>query len=179
MSDLFRPGREASLKPAVSRRFIRASVLASTLLVAALTGAAAHDYKAGAIEIVHPWARATPGGASVGGGYVELKNTGATPDRLVAVTAPFAGRVEIHEMAMTDGVMTMRPLPDGLALPPGGTVVLKPGSYHIMFMGLKAPLTKGEMVDGTLTFEKAGTVPVKFKVEGIAAGAPDHSSQGH
>lgn len=140
---------------------------------------AAHEYKAGSIEIGHPWARATPGGATVGGGYLVLKNTGAAPDRLVSVSAPFAGRTEIHEMGMANGVMTMRPLPDGIALPPGGTVTLKPGAFHIMFMELKQPLKEGEMLDGTLTFEKAGAVPVKFKVEGLGAGAPAQEHTGH
>ncbi|WP_454915174.1 copper chaperone PCu(A)C [Xanthobacter sediminis] len=158
-----------------------AAALALGALSMSVPPAAAHEYKAGAIEIGHPWARATPGGASVGGGYLTLKNTGATPDRLVSVAVPFAGRAEIHEMATADGVMTMRPLPDGIALPPGGSVALKPGALHIMFMDLKEPLKEGAMVDGTLTFEKAGTVPVKFKVEGLGAGAPApaHEHTGH
>lgn len=167
-----------SLKAAFTAAALSFGAVAGTLAVTA-TPSLAHDYKAGSIEIEHPWARATPGGATVGGGYVVLKNTGTTPDRLVSATAPFAGKVEIHEMAMTNGVMTMRPLPDGLAIPAGGTVTLKPGSYHIMFMQLKQPLKEGESVDGTLTFEKAGTIPVQFKVEGLGAGAAGHDHSGH
>ncbi|MEP9349426.1 copper chaperone PCu(A)C [Xanthobacter sp. KR7-225] len=135
--------------------------------------ATAHEFKAGSIEIEHPWSRATPGGAKVAAGYLVLKNAGAA-DRLVSATAPFAGRVEIHEMAMKDGVMTMRPLADGLAIPAGGTVAFKPGGYHIMFMDLKQPLKEGTLVDGTLTFEKAGTVKVQYKVEAVGAGASGH-----
>lgn len=154
---------------------VAAGMFALGLLLFSVQAPTAHEFKAGSIEIGHPWSRATPGGASVAGGYLVLKNTGTAPDRLVAVASPAAGRVEIHEMAMKDGVMTMRPLPDGIVIPPGGTVELKPGSFHLMLVGLKQPLKEGEMVDGTLTFEKAGSVPVQFKVQGIAAGAAKHA----
>lgn len=155
----------------------RRTIIAAAIATAALAGAAvAHDFKAGPLQIDHPWSRATPGGATVAGGYLVVKNTGTAPDRLIAATAPFAGRVEIHEMSMKDGVMVMRPLPDGLAIPAGGSLELKPGGYHIMFLDLKAPLKEGTLVDGTLTFEKAGTVPVQFKVEGMGAqGGGAHS----
>lgn len=75
-------------------------------------------------------------------------------------------------MAMSNGVMTMRGLPDGLELKPGAKTELKPGSYHIMFMDLKRQLKEGESIKGTLTFEKAGQVPVEFKVESVGARAP-------
>lgn len=160
-------------------RALAGAALVTGLAVFSVDAGIAHEFKIGSIEIVHPWARATPAGAKVGGGYVVLKNDGAA-DRLVSATAEVAGRVEIHEMAMKDGVMTMRPLADGLPVPAHGEVALKPGSYHIMFMDLKAPLKQGESVKGSLTFEKAGTVDVTFKVEGIGASAPDHGSHsGH
>ena len=153
----------------------RRAVMAAAVATVALTGAAvAHDYKAGTLQIDHPWSRATPGGASVAAGYLVVKNTGTAPDRLISATVPFAGRVEIHEMAMKDGVMVMRPIPDGLTIPAGGSVELKPGGYHIMFMDLKSPLKEGTSVDGTLTFEKAGSVPVKFQVEGLGASGSAH-----
>ncbi|MFG1361377.1 copper chaperone PCu(A)C [Xanthobacter pseudotagetidis] len=150
------------------RLLVAAAAMGAALLSGA--GAIAHEFKAGSIEIGHPWSRATPAGAKVGAGYLVLKNGGAA-DRLVSATASFAGRVEIHEMAMKDGIMTMRPLADGLAVPAGGKVELKPGGYHIMFMDLKEPLKEGALMDGTLTFEKAGTVKVQYKVEPVGAGA--------
>lgn len=166
-----RNGARVSLR---SRLFVEemlaAGAFALCLLVLSAQALLAHEFKAGAIEIGHPWSRATPGGATVAAGYFVLKNTGTTPDRLVSASASFAGRAEIHEMGMKDGVMTMRPLPDGVAIPAGGTVALKPGSYHLMFLDLKSPLKEGTMVDGTLTFERAGSVPVQFKVEGVGAG---------
>lgn len=158
---------------------VAAAAFAVCLLLLAAQAVMAHEFKAGAIEIGHPWSRATPEGAKVAAGYMVLKNTGGAPDRLVSVSVPFAGRAEIHEMTMKDGVMTMRPVPDGIALPAGGTVALKPGSYHVMFQDLKAPLKEGTLVDGTLTFEKAGTVAVQFKVEGIGASDGGHEHKGH
>ncbi|AMJ62232.1 copper chaperone PCu(A)C [Bosea sp. PAMC 26642] len=140
-----------------------------------LTSAAsfAHDYKAGSLKIGHPWSRATPAGAKVGGGYLSIENTGTEPDRLVSISAAFSGRIEVHEMATTDGIMTMRPLDAGLVIPAGGKVELKPGGFHIMFMDLQQPLKQDERLKGVLTFEKAGPVEVEFKVEGIGAKGGD------
>ena len=136
----------------------------------------AHDYKVGALEIAHPWTRATPRGATVAGGYLKITNKGTTADRLIGGTATFAGRFEIHEMRIADGVMQMRALPRGLELKPGETVELKPGSFHVMFMDLKGPLEKDQRVKGTLVFEKAGTVEIEYTVE--ALGGPPASAHG-
>lgn len=140
-------------------------------------GVTAHEYKFGAIEIGHPWARATPRGAPVGGGFLKITNKGNAPDRLVGGSAAFAGRFELHEMKMDGGVMRMRPLPGGLEIKPGETVELKPGSLHVMFVDLKQPLQKGERVKGTLVFEKAGTVEIEYVVE--ALGASSTGDHGH
>jgi copper(I)-binding protein len=143
--------------------------LAAIALTLAGTTALAHDYKAGSLKISHPWSRATPAGAKVGGGYLSIENTSTEADRLVSVSAAFSGRVEIHEMAVANGIMTMRPLDAGLAIPAGGKVELKPGGFHIMFMELKQPLKQDDRLKGVLTFEKAGAVEVEFKVESIGA----------
>ena len=136
------------------------------LLPMTLTLAMASAAWAGDITLGHPWARATPAGAKVGAGYVTLKNAGSAGDSLVAATADVAGRVEIHEMAVVDGVMKMRPV-KALPIPAGKSVELKPGSYHIMLMELKQPLKVGDKITGTLTFEKAGTIPVEYAVEAM------------
>ncbi len=81
-------------------------------------------------------------------------------------------------MRLENNVMTMRPVPGGLEIKPGQTVKLEPGGYHVMFMQLKEPLKQGEVLKGELTFEKAGTVAVEYKVGTIAAGAHD-AKQGH
>ncbi|MBM3529238.1 MAG: copper chaperone PCu(A)C [Alphaproteobacteria bacterium] len=149
-------------------------------MLALISGAAtAHDYRLGPLEIKHPWARATPKGASVAGGYLTIVNTGKEPDRLVGGSSPAAGRFEIHEMRMSDGMMRMRALPKGLELKPGATVELKPGSYHLMFMNLKQPFVKGERVKGTLTFEKAGSIEVEYVVEAVGAAPAQGGHHGH
>lgn len=135
--------------------------------------AAAHDFKVGELEIGHPWSREAPAGAKVAGGYLTVTNHGKDADRLIAVSSEISEKGEIHEMAVNDSVMTMRQLPDGLDVPAGEKVELKPGSYHLMFMGLKAQPKKGEKFAATLTFEKAGTVDVEFVVDAMG-GEPDH-----
>ncbi|CAM5217569.1 Copper chaperone PCu(A)C OS=Bosea thiooxidans OX=53254 GN=ARD30_08045 PE=4 SV=1 [Bosea thiooxidans] len=96
------------------------------------------------------------------------------------MSVPFAARSEIHEMAVKDGVMTMRPMEQGVEVPAGAKVEFKPGGYHIMFMELKQQLNQGEMMKGTLTFEKAGSVDVEFKVDSIAAkGGGEGQHKGH
>jgi copper(I)-binding protein len=136
--------------------------------------AMAHGFKIGDLEIGHPWSRATPNGAKVGGGYLSITNHGSTSDRLVGASLSIAGHGEIHEMKMDNGVMQMRPLADGIEIKPGETVKFEPGGYHLMFMDLTAPLKEGDMVKGQLTFEKAGKVDVEFKVDAIGASAPSH-----
>ena len=146
-----------------------AAVLAVAPVVAAPSLAA--DIKAGDLVIGQPWARATPGGAEVGGGYLTVANHGSTPDTLVGGSLDAAGRFELHSMTMDDGVMKMRPT-GPLAIAPGATLTLSPAGTHIMFTQLKRGLKKGDAVKGTLVFEHAGTVPVTFEVEGIAAKGP-------
>jgi copper(I)-binding protein len=131
------------------------------------TGALAQQYKAGSLEIDHPWSRATPKGTKIGAGYLTIKNTGSAPDRLVGGSMADAVSVEIHEMTMDGGVMKMRPVAGGLEIKPGETVELKPGGFHLMFKDLKQSLKKGEQVDGALDFEKAGSVKVQYTVEGV------------
>jgi copper(I)-binding protein len=143
------------------------SLIPALLLAAIASGAAAHEYKVGPLTIGHPWARATPKGAAVAGGYLKITNTGTTADRLTGGATEAAKRFEVHEMSMDGGVMKMRELKDGIEIPPGATVELKPGSYHIMMQDLARPLTKGERVKGSLNFEKAGKIDVEFAVEAV------------
>ena len=137
--------------------------------MAALALAWAEEYKAGPIRIEAPWIRATPTGAQVAGGYMKIENTGKEADRLVAGTTAIAGKFEVHEMQMVGTVMKMRELDKGLDLPPGATVELKPGSYHLMLMDLKAPAKAGDTIKGTLVFEKAGKVDIEYTVRGAGA----------
>jgi len=131
----------------------------------ALFGAPAHtqEVKAGDLVITQAWSRATPGGAKIAGGFLTIENKGAAPDRLLSGSGDIAGKVEIHEMAMNNGVMTMRPLDKGLVIEPG---------YHLMLMDLKQPFKQGDKVPVTLEFEKAGTVALSLDVQGVGAQAP-------
>lgn len=148
--------------------------LAAAILTLTSVVALAHDFTVGGLKIDHPWTRATPAGAKVAGGYLTIQNGGSAPDRLLGGSSDIAGRIEIHEMAVRDGIMTMRPLDKGLEVKPGDKTELKPGGYHIMFMDLKRQLKEGESVKGTLQFEKAGTVAVEFAVQGVGAREPGH-----
>lgn len=152
---------------------LRALALVSTIVISA-TASPAHEVRSGSLTLGHPWTRATPSRAPVAGGYMKITNGGAESDRLIGGTVDFADRVEVHEMSMANGVMTMRQLPGGLEIKPGGTVELKPGGFHIMFVNLKRQLKAGEMAKGTLNFEKGGAVAVEFKVEAMG-GAPEHA----
>jgi periplasmic copper chaperone A len=153
---------------------LRRLALAALVAILALP-AFALDYKLGAIEIGQPWTRATPPTAESGGGYLAITNTGTTPDRLIAVKSPAAAKVEIHEMKMDGNIMRMREVEKGIEVPPGATVELKPGGFHVMFMGLKAPFAKDAKVPLTLVFEKAGSIDVELAVEAIGAASPGHN----
>lgn len=159
------------------------STLRSLGYIALLAGlftapARAEEVKAGDLVISQVWSRATPGGAKIAGGYLTIENKGSAPDLLIGGSGDFAGRVEVHEMAMNNGVMTMRSLDKGLAIEPGKTVKLAPGGYHLMLMDLKTPLKQGDKVPLTLEFQKAGKVKLALEVQGVGAQAPatgDHS----
>lgn len=157
------------------------SLLLSALVALAAPAALAHDtghgghaeVKAGDLTIASPFTRATPPAAPVAGGFFTVTNAGAADDTLIGALSDIAGRMEVHEMSMDNGVMKMRELAAGLPIPAGQTVELKPGGYHIMFMDLKGPLVEGETVGVTLVFEKAGEVTVQMPVQ--ARGAMGHT----
>lgn len=162
---------------------IALSALAAASLASALPSRA-HSFEKGSIKITHPWSRETPTGAGVAGGFLKVTNNGKETDSLVGGSFVASKHIEIHEMAMEGGMMRMRELPKGLEIKPGATVELKPGSFHIMFMELNKPFKAGDLVKGTLVFEKAGTIDVEYKIEPLgsksSADAPmDHSKMKH
>lgn len=137
--------------------------------------AAAHSY----LTVSGGWTRATPAGAKVAGAYIAVANGGEKADALVGGRFDVAGRVEIHDMTMVDGVMRMRKLDDGLAIPAGGAVELRPGGLHIMLMDLKQPLKQGETISGVLTFRNGGEVKVTLPVEAAGSPGPGKAGKGH
>ena len=127
------------------------------------------------LDIRNARSRVTPNGAPVAGGYVTIRNLSDKADRLIAATVAVSDRVEIHEMSMSDGVMRMRALDNGLEIPAGATIELKAGSYHLMFIKPKRALTEGEWIDGSLTFERGGLVHLRFKVDGMGGNQQGHA----
>jgi len=123
----------------------------------------------GDLEIGGIWTRAMLPGQPTGGGYFAVTNKGKNGDKLISISTPDAGRAEIHSMTMKDNVMVMRPVEGGLDIPPGGTIELKPGHFHLMFMDVKKPFHEGDAIPVTLEFEHAGKVDITMPVE--AAGA--------
>ena len=162
------------MKPVL--QFVAFAALTAILFAAP---ARAEEVKAGDLVISQAWSRATPSGAKIAGGYLTIENKGAAPDRLLGGSGDTAGKVEVHEMAMNNGVMTMRHLDKGLSIEPGKTVKLAPGGYHLMIMDLKSPLKQGDKVPVTLQFEKAGKVTLSLDVQGVGAQAPADSASGH
>jgi periplasmic copper chaperone A len=155
---------------------------APTIRVAAKSAhAGGHDHsamdmdvvKAGSLEVSDGTTKAMLPGQPVGGGYVTIKNTGDSDDKLIGVESSSAGRAEIHEMAMVNDVMKMRKLDDGIVIPAGQTVELKPGGLHMMFFDVKKPFAEGDKVPVTLIFEKAGKVEIVLSA-GAAKGGGDH-----
>lgn len=171
---------------------IGAGLVAATLALSspvqseeAMTDKARHGVEtvaAGSLSVSAYWTRAMLPGQKVGGGYLVISNQGAQDDRLLAASSGLTDRVEIHEMVMENDVMRMRPLSDGLPVPAGETVTLKPGGFHLMFMNVDTPLAEGDQVEVTLTFEKAGSVMLKMPVLPASTGRGGHQgdhSPGH
>jgi len=158
----------------MNRRALLSGAIFATLSLLA-SAAKAEDYAVGDLKVGNPWARATPRGANVAAAYLTITNNGSASDRLLSGSTNVASRFEVHTMVIEDGVAKMRPVEGGLEIKARQTVELKPGSYHVMLTGLTQPLQEGQHVTGTLVFERAGKVDLKFTVLPIgqspAAGA--------
>lgn len=140
---------------------------AGALALVVLMGSAA---AAADIGVAAPWTRATlPGGA--GAAFMTIVNSGTTADRLVKASSPVAQVTELHTHLHEDGVMRMRAVPT-IEIPAKADTRLAPGGLHVMLIGLKAPLTEGETVPVTLSFEHAGELTVTVPVLGQAAKGP-------
>lgn len=144
-------------------------LLAITTLIAGFAASA----MAQEVDVSNAWVRTSVQGQSATGAFMTI--TARQDSRLVGVISPVAGVAEVHEMKMDGGVMKMRAVQGGLALPAGKPVELKPGGYHVMLMDLKAALAKDSTVPMTLVFKDAkGTESrVELKLP-VATGAPAH-----
>lgn len=153
--------------------------LVLTLLGIILSGhhMMAEQTKTQEVKILAPWARATPGGVTVGAAYLSIRSESKTGDRLIGVASERAARAELHTHTSEGGVMKMRKV-ESLAVKPGTALVLGPGGHHIMLFDLKRALKAGEKLPLTLTFEKAGVVAVIANVAPIGADGPTGTSAG-
>jgi len=131
------------------------------------------------VVVEDTWIRQPPEAAPVAGGYMVLRNSGAQDDRLIAVRSEVARDVEIHEMVMEGDMMKMREMADGLAVPAGETVMLKPGGFHLMLMEPEAGLVAGKRIPLTLVFERGGEQVVEFDVREVSADAQEGGEHGH
>jgi hypothetical protein len=145
-------------------------VVAASLLIAALIAACggnAPDGGAGSvgdIQISNAWVRPSPGGGTTTAFYMTIDNTGTEEDRLLAAGSPSCAEAELHESTQQDGVMQMRPLPDGIVLPGGTSVVLGPAGLHVMCLGVGDELQSGQTAPLTLRFERAGPITIDAAV---------------
>jgi periplasmic copper chaperone A len=151
-------------------------VVTATVLIAATSFA----FTQGAsIQVEQPWSRATPTGASTGAVYLTITNKSHDTDRLLGASSDVADKLQIHEMKVINGTMEMREVSGGLFVPAGSSVVLKPGSYHVMLIGLKKALKAGETIPLTLDFEKAGKVSITVPIRAMGAKHNDMPGMDH
>lgn len=153
-----------------------ALLTASAALAAPPPNAPGSSVQGSSVQASDAWARASAGAATTGAAYVSL--TAGQDDRLVSVSTPAAKTAEVHESTSEGGVMRMRPVTGGVALPAGKAVALSPGGYHIMMFGLQHPLKAGERFPLTLTFAHAAPMTVTATVRPIGAAAMGGSSMG-
>jgi periplasmic copper chaperone A len=155
-----------------------AAAILAVLVWGVGSGALAHEFRLGQLEVDHPWALPLPPVARNGAAYMVIINHGQEPDRLLRAASSVAERAEIHEHREVDGVMMMREVA-ALDLPPGDRVELVPGGFHVMLLGLRSPLREGGRFALSLEFERAGTVEVEVHVETPPQGAHGHGHHHH
>lgn len=151
------------------------------LIAALVTTVSAASALAQNITVTDAWARATVQGQKATGAFMNI--TAKDNAKLVGVSSPVAGVAEVHEMKMDKEVMKMAALPNGLDLPAGKAVALKPGGYHVMLMDLKAPLVKDSTIPLTLTVQDAkgvkSTIELKLMVDMPPSAMPSHDHSKH
>ena len=149
---------------------LRTLIISTTFICAAPSLSFAQDAKVGNIAVNGAYTRATVAGQAAAGGFMKITSTGAA-DQLISASSPVSNDVQLHTMKMDGNVMQMREVKQ-IDVPANGTVDLKPGGFHLMFMNIKAPLKAGELVPVKLKFAKAGEVEVKMPVN--APGSHGH-----
>lgn len=124
-----------------------------------------HDYYLGQLTIDHPYLVLPMPGIKSASGYLIIKNKGNKSDFLFEIETLFSEKVELHEMSMVGDIMKMKKINDGIEIPPGEEVVLKPGGLHIMFKNLKKNFVVGDKEKAILKFKKTGKIIVSFEIQ--------------
>ena len=170
-----------TLKKLSFNRYTGTAIALATALSALLlsTDSMSREYTIDKLVINKVHAFETPPGAQTAGGYLTITNTGTEDDTLISGTSSFADVTQVHEMKMENNIMKMRHLETGLAIPAGATIELSPGGYHMMFMQLTQPLKDGDSLAASLTFSKAGELPVDFQVVDRRKQEAGHATMTH
>ena len=147
-------------------------LLAALLLLLAVD-AQAQGAEKGDLQVRHPWSRATPPGAKVAAGYMEIRNLGSQPDRLLSASTAVAKRVEMHVTRREGEVARMRQV-QSFEIPARERFALRPGGSHLMLADLVRPLAKGERFAMTLRFERAGEMQIELEVQELGSRDPRH-----
>ncbi|MDP2751108.1 MAG: copper chaperone PCu(A)C [Rhodocyclaceae bacterium] len=140
---------------------IRPSMLLTALLIAGNVFAAG---SADSVTITDPWIRQSPAVAQAAGAFMIIKNTGAKEVKITKADNPASKVTELHNHFNEGGVMKMRAIPS-LDIKAGGEAILKPGSLHVMLIGLKAPLEVGKVIPITLTFDDGSNKIIEATVK--------------
>lgn len=148
-------------------------LVAAALLLLLAAETMAHTHEKGDIQVRHPWSRATPPGAKVAVGYMEIRNLGSQPDRLLSASSAVAKRVEMHVTRREGEVSKMRQV-ESFEIPARERLALRPGGSHLMLVDLARPLAKGERFTMTLRFERAGELGIELEVQELGSRHPRH-----
>lgn len=146
---------------------------AAALFVLLTTETFAHSHEKGDVQVRHPWSRATPPGAKVAVGYMEIRNRGSQPDRLLSVSTTVAKRVEMHVTQREGEVVKMRQV-QSFEIPARERFALRPGGSHLMLVDIAQPLEKGGRFAMTLRFERAGELEIELEVQERGSRHPRH-----
>jgi copper(I)-binding protein len=155
---------------------LKSFAFAASLATAIGTTAFAGENKSSALTIEGAWVRPSIGKSGNSAAYMTISNAGGTADTLISVTTPRANKAQLHTHIRDKDIMRMRHVKDGVTVPAHGTVVLKPGGFHVMLMRLETPIKKGEKIPLTLTFKQAGDVTVQAHVQ-MKPGMAGHMRQ--
>lgn len=158
--------KAAEYAPAWKTRSVSVLCFAALLFHAGV--AWPHTFEKGELQVRHPWSRQTPPGAKVGVGFMEIRNRGSSPDRLLGVSTPAAGRVEMHVTIREGEVMKMRQV-GSVEIPARERVQLRPGGAHLMLVDIVQPLEKGGRIPMRLRFERAGEMAIELEVQELGS----------